>query len=119
MLSKMRFYKRLPAAWSEGKHDLILLICCMHLITHIPLSSELEHTASSLYNLVRRLFALIDSRGILSVNLVQSKVLIALFEMSHGLCPAAYMSIGTCSRMGVLLGINKLTMQRALERGNN
>ena len=119
ILSKRRFYERLPAVWSQNGHDFIMLICSMHLITHIPLSSELEHTASSLYNLVRRLFALVDSMGIVSVELVQSKLLIALFEMAHGLQSAAYMSIGACARMGVLLGINKLTGQRALESENN
>jgi len=119
MLSRTRFRESLPVFWDESHHDLILLICCMHLITDVPMNLDLENTASSLYTLVRRLYSLVDSMGIVSVELVQCKLLIALFEMAHGLQSAAYMSIGACSRMGVVLGIDKQPRQRAMENDNS
>lgn len=119
MLSRKRFYERLPVVWGQSHQDFILLICCMHLITNVPMVSDLETTASSLYTMVKRLFALVESTGIVSVELVQCKLLIALFEMAHGLQSAAYISIGACSRMGIVLGIDKLQKQRILENDDS
>jgi hypothetical protein len=119
MLSRRRFHKRLPVVWGQTRHDFILLLCCMHLITQVPLESELDNIAPSLYNLVKRLYGLVDSMGFVSVEMVQSKLLIAVFEMAHGLHSVAYMSIGTCARMGVVLGIDKLQRQRVSEPDSN
>jgi hypothetical protein len=91
----------------------------MHLISDVPKHLDDENIASSLYTLVRRLYSLVDSFGNVSVELVQCKLLIALFEMAHGLQSAAYMSIGACSKMGIVLGIDKLPRQRTMENDNS
>lgn len=34
-------------------------------------------------------------------------VLIALYEIGHGIYPSAYVSIGTCARYGLALGLDR------------
>lgn len=55
-----------------------------------------------LYTLAKRLCAAAEMGGFISIRLVQSFVLIAVHELSHGLHSAAYLTIGHAARLGVL-----------------
>ncbi|KAF2115878.1 hypothetical protein BDV96DRAFT_59676 [Lophiotrema nucula] len=89
---------RVRPTWDETSLDVALLCLSILLLTTCPSStaksdgntSELEtlylHTKSSL--------ALAEGLGFNSFPLVQSRILITLFEVSHGFYPAAFISIG-------------------------
>lgn len=47
----------------------------------------------------------VENAGPLSILVLQAKVLMALYEMGHGIYPAAYMSVGACARYGYAMGI--------------
>jgi hypothetical protein len=58
---------------------------------------------TSLYAATIRFLFILESTGSLSTRLLQSRVLISLYEFGHGIHPAAYLSIGHCARLGLAL----------------
>lgn len=63
----------------------------------------------------------LESVGVDSVSLLQCRLLMTVFDVGHGLYPAAYVSIGTVARVGVPIGIhessNGLTIQDSQKQG--
>ena len=45
--------------------------------------------------------------GMLSVSLLQSMILGAIYELGHAIYPAGYMSIGSCVKLGMALDLEK------------
>ena len=93
---------RLPNTWNEANIDFTLLS-----LTIVLLSTTPEHQANnggesigfmSLYLSTKACSALVEGIGINSLLVVQSRLLIALFEAAHGFYPAAYVSIGATVR---------------------
>jgi hypothetical protein len=62
----------------------------------------------SIYILIKSLVAILDGIGVASLDLLQCRLLLTVFEVGHGMYPAAYISIGTVAREGIALGIHKL-----------
>jgi hypothetical protein len=105
-----KLQSRLRPTWNETSLDVALLCLSILLLTTSPSSttkgdgniSELEtlylHTKSSL--------ALAEGLGFNSLPIVQSKILVTLFEVSHGFYPAAYISIGATVRAADALEIH-------------
>ena len=62
---------------------------------------------SSLYVMVKSNISLLESTGYLSLEVVQSRVLLSYYEMGHGILPAALISIGACARAARALGLHK------------
>ncbi|KAI3323421.1 hypothetical protein HD806DRAFT_85834 [Xylariaceae sp. AK1471] len=93
---------RLQPTWNETSLDVALLYLSILLLTTSPSSigksesdtSELE----TLYLQTKSSLALAEGLGFNSVPIVQSRILITLFEVSHGFYPAAYISIGAAVR---------------------
>jgi hypothetical protein len=48
----------------------------------------------------------VEVEGAFSILVLQAGVLVALYELGHGIYPAAYLSIGACARYAHALGIN-------------
>lgn len=46
-----------------------------------------------------------EQAGYLSLRLVQALVLIAFYEVCHGLQPAAYLTVSRAARVGSLVGL--------------
>jgi hypothetical protein len=79
----------------------------MHLILAIPPGAEIGSQRSFRYMEVKRLLALAECEVPLGLELVQSRLLMALYEINHGATDEAYMSLGTCSRAGIVLGLDQ------------
>ncbi|KAH8817451.1 hypothetical protein F5884DRAFT_250613 [Xylogone sp. PMI_703] len=105
VIAKERFYRRLPDSWITPHADFIVLLLCIHFISQNP--SEEGEVKSSLYAMIKSLISLLESAGYLSVEVVQSRLLMSIFEMSHGIHPAASISIAACARIGDALSLNK------------
>ncbi|KAH9218368.1 hypothetical protein DL95DRAFT_521379 [Leptodontidium sp. 2 PMI_412] len=90
------------ATWEEAPLDIVCLCLLIKLIsTNPPSSSENNTDASdfqSLYLYTKTTLASTEALGVNSVLVVQCRVLVTLFEVSHGLYPAAYISIGATVR---------------------
>lgn len=93
---------RLRPTWDDTSLDVVLLGLSIILLATSPSSttksegntSELE----TLYLQTKSSLALAEGFGFNSLPIVQSRILITLFEVSHGFCPAAYISIGATLR---------------------
>jgi hypothetical protein len=93
---------RLRPTWDETSLDVALLCLSILLLTTSPSStaksdgntSELE----TLYLQTKSSLALAEGLGFNSVPIVQSRILVTLFEVSHGFYLAAYISIGATLR---------------------
>jgi hypothetical protein len=105
VLSLRRFQDRLPKLWDHSSADFALLVSSVSLLTMQPGDSTLSSEMNSLYINIKSSTAALEAIGINSLDLLQCHLLINLFEVLHGIYPAAFISIGTVARSGVVLGI--------------
>lgn len=93
---------RLRPTWDETSLDVALLCLSILLLTTSPSSIAKREGDTSefetLYLQTKSSLALAEALGFNSVPIVQSRILITLFEVSHGFYPAAYISIGAAVR---------------------
>lgn len=101
----MQLYQQLPGEDLKLDSDLALLLMAMQLHTR----SNDESTESDLYGLTKAFYAYVESNNLLSIKQLQAKLLIALYEISNAIYPAAYLSAGHCARLGYTMGIHQLT----------
>lgn len=88
----------------EGGPDLALLFLTMKLISS-PLSDGEIASANHLYGISKRFLSLLDVSGCVSLIHLQGMFLVALYEFSHGIYPAAWMSVAACVRYAEMLGL--------------
>ncbi|CAG8953659.1 hypothetical protein HYFRA_00006547 [Hymenoscyphus fraxineus] len=87
---------RLPLNWGESTSEMILLLASMALVTTIPLSSisQVWKESQGVYYLCKSFLGFLDALGKNSLDLLQARVLLVVFEVGHGLYPTSYISIG-------------------------
>ena len=66
-----------------------------------------DEDLQTLYLTTKMLFAHAQASISTSTSLIQASLLIATYEYGHGLIEAAYISVGTCARMGYTAGLYK------------
>jgi hypothetical protein len=104
MLSKKRLAQRLANSHTEFEPAVALLLVCMRLLAQAPPSRGPPDTP--LYHLTKQYAASIETSGSITLSLVQGTLLIAMYELGHGLHPAGYLSISRAARFGYLLGLH-------------
>ena len=109
MISKKRL-KGNAITEPEACQDLLLL--CMKLCTVTNRPSAWTPANDSLYLSVRSLSASAETAGLVSLRLVQSLILITVYEFSHAIYPAAYLTIGRAARLATLMGWHDRTAQQ-------
>ncbi len=77
----------------------------MKLVTKVPLDGE-DQSTTPLYLITQRFYSKIESASQISLHSLQSTVLLALFEIGHGILPAGYLRIGHAARLGVMMGFH-------------
>jgi hypothetical protein len=87
----------------------------MRLILEVPgtSSSVLE---DALYIKVKELTASLDIAGVFSLLKLQANLIIAIYEMGHGIFPTAYISMGSCVTQAMALGIHDRNAPQILEQ---
>ncbi len=67
-----------------------------------------DHSVSEnvIYEMTKSFYSIVESRDLMSAQLIQAALLIALYELGHGLYPAAYLSIGHCARLCYAIGLH-------------
>jgi hypothetical protein len=68
---------------------------------------RLPHALQSSYLSLRSWIAVFEGRGPNSLDFLHARALLALFEISHGIFPAAYISIGSLFRAADTLSIRR------------
>ncbi|RDW59937.1 hypothetical protein BP6252_13024 [Coleophoma cylindrospora] len=111
LISKVWFYNHLINPLSPPRADATLLLISIRLITWVP--SIFKDPYTPVYLATKQFFRELETAGTLNIRGVQAGVLIALYELGHGIYPAAYVSVGLCARFAVALGFDK-----DIKRGN-
>ncbi|CAG8978426.1 hypothetical protein HYALB_00013244 [Hymenoscyphus albidus] len=98
---------RLPHNWEESTSEVTLLLASMALATTMPLSSisQVWKESQGVYYLCKSLLGFLDALDKNSLDLLQARVLLVVFEMGHGLYPTSYISIGGLVRAADALGV--------------
>ncbi|KAH0557037.1 hypothetical protein GP486_005176, partial [Trichoglossum hirsutum] len=88
IVSKKRLYQQLMKPLAEQNADFALLYLCMKLIVQRP--PEAPATVQTpLYATAKKFYFTVEMSGVYSVALLQAGVLISLYELGHGIYPAA------------------------------
>ena len=105
IVSKKRLNRNMHNPLWEAGADLALLFLCMKLAT-LGLQEGLEQSHHPVYTAAKRFVAQLEAGGVVSLHMLQAYVLISFFEMGHAIYPAAWMTVGSASRYGMLLGLH-------------
>lgn len=70
---------------------------------------------SSQYVSIKNAISLLEAASIISVEVVQARLLMTFYEMGHNIHPGASISIATAARTARLLGLNKKRFQNPAE----
>ncbi|UKZ74622.1 hypothetical protein TrVFT333_002292 [Trichoderma virens FT-333] len=102
IVSKKQFQDYLLQRLAFRRAEFFLLVLAMKLC-----SSRITVAKSMLYRTVKQLYFDIESSGRLSIQTLQAAVLIAIYEIGHGIYPAAIISVANCARIGTIIGIDR------------
>jgi hypothetical protein len=81
------------------------LLCLLNYLVVQYLPKYEQNVQSSVYATIKGHISLLEATDSLSLEFVQARLLLCLFEMDHGLYPAASISIGACARSARALGL--------------
>lgn len=104
IVSRKRLLARLEHFSADADASTTLMLLCMKLATQIL--SEKEDPRTHLYWTCRQFYALVEDTPLLSLALLQSKLLIATYEIGHGIYPAGFLSVGHAARLGYMMGFH-------------
>jgi hypothetical protein len=104
-VSKLRLYQQLSNLDRNHDADLALLVIAMQL--HTRPCSDIESTDVDLYSVAKACYAFVESGNNFSIKVLQAGILIALYEISNAIHPAAYLTVGHCARLGHAMGVHQ------------
>lgn len=91
---------------ASAPSDLSLLTLCIALVCKGPIGGELPLSTRSIYTSLKSFVALLEAMGTNSLEMLQSRLLLTVFEIGHAIYPSAYISTAANMRAAVSLGIN-------------
>ncbi|OKL57679.1 hypothetical protein UA08_07197 [Talaromyces atroroseus] len=101
IISKKRFYEHyLTSPIHSTPEIVLLLLLAIKLITNLPL----RNPRTELYHAVKHFHLQVEGSSTLSIQTLQAGVLLALYELGHGIYPAAILGIGACPRYAHAMG---------------
>lgn len=105
IVSKKRFYEQLANPTTHDYADFALLVLCMKLVSSV-LPHDVKDAQTTLYLDATRYFHETENTGIISLQTLQSQLLITIYEIGHAIYPSAFMSLGSCVSQSYALGIH-------------
>lgn len=106
-ISKKRFLQGILSPLAQPRADVALLVLCMKLVTWSPSQQNIINSPENSEYLAAKQFLLeIEISGALTLQVAQACILLTIYELGHAIYPSAYLSVGTCSRYVMALGIN-------------
>jgi hypothetical protein len=111
IVSRKRYYAAVLNPLSPARRPTVLLALCMKLCC-LPLHDDGGPERISLYRLVKKFYAEVESTQDLCVQVLQAAIFIAVFEIGDAIYPAAYLTVGACARYGIGMGLDKINKAR-------
>lgn len=102
-LSRKRILQKLAVFNPSTDASFALLLLCMKLVVQEPSSGE---SVTRLYQSACHFASFLEHAPTLSLELLQARILITVYELGHGIYPAAYLSTGHLVRMGQMMGFH-------------
>lgn len=113
IISRVRLGRLTDLACGRMRADAALLFLCMKLVQEVP-QAQPPAPPSELYMTTKEFFNSLQMKGLVTLRIIQAGLLLSVYELGHAVFPAAFMTIGFCSRGGVALGLhNRLAPQLA------
>lgn len=106
VIAEGTYLERISSLESQFTPDFSLLTLCIFLLGVIPSDGEMSVGMRSLYTQIKGGIASLEAMGVNSLDLLQCRLLLTVFEVGHGMYPAAYISMGGNVRAAVTLGVN-------------
>ncbi|KAF2817754.1 uncharacterized protein BDZ99DRAFT_23774 [Mytilinidion resinicola] len=104
IISKKRFYDHSLNPLISRDVDVVLLLSAMRLLLWHPAQEPCPETE---YMAIRHAIIEAENLGVFTLQLLQAKILLTIYELGHALYPAAYLSVGSCARFGIAVGVNQ------------
>jgi hypothetical protein len=101
-----------PARRPNALLALCMKLCCLPVSRRDGGAEAEAERRISLYRLVKRFYAEVESTEGLCLQVLQAAVLIAVFEIGDAIYPAAYLTVGACTRYGIAMGLDKINKDR-------
>ena len=114
ILSRQTFNEDLQRSSSGYRADVAILCLAIYLTQQRP-QQRGETMQSSLYVTIKMLIGLLEASGYSNLRIVQCRVLIAWYEMGHGLFHAALLSISSCTKAAHLCGLQEPSVEVSAE----
>ncbi|KAL7807626.1 hypothetical protein V8C26DRAFT_314571 [Trichoderma gracile] len=109
IVSRIQFLANLVSWLTHKRAELFYLILAMRLS-----SEQVSNPRTPLYQATKYLQFRLEHSGVLSLQVIQASVLVALYEIGHGVYPSAFLSIAECARYATALGIDRSILCRDL-----
>ncbi|KAL6872834.1 N-terminal binuclear Zn cluster-containing protein [Trichoderma novae-zelandiae] len=109
IVSRIQFRANLVSWLTHKRAQLFFLILAMKLSCE-----RVSDPRTPLYQVTKRLQLRLEHSGALSLQVVQASVLVALYELGHGVYPSAFLSVAGCARYATAIGIDKSILSRDL-----
>ncbi|KAL5337364.1 fungal-specific transcription factor domain-containing protein [Aspergillus crustosus] len=106
IISKIKLERALHGLNSSLHADAALLLLCMKLVQTSPGPDKQTPHSLALYTIAKRFSKTLELDNVLTLRSIQAGILLTLYELGHGIFPAAYLSIAQCARQGVALGLH-------------
>jgi hypothetical protein len=118
ILPRKTFFDKLPNLYTHPQADFTVLCLTIHLLIQRPDAVESaghhgQTMHSSTYVTVKSFVGVLQSLAHPTMELLQAMVLLVLFEMGHGMYPAASISMATCARTARAIRLNKIPGDRS------
>jgi hypothetical protein len=114
-VSKRAFYEGVLSSIMPTAIEHVLLLAAVKLVTASPATLDAR---SALYRHIKATLAELEIVGQLAFRALQALTLVALFELGHAIYPAAYLTIGQCTRYGIALGLDQ-RIEATAQRSSN
>ncbi|KAJ2974692.1 hypothetical protein NQ176_g5924 [Zarea fungicola] len=106
IIDETLYYQRLSATRTDKDSQFDLLSLCMLLTGVLHRNGEIPSEMMSLYIYAKGAVTCMELVDACSLDLLQCRLLLTVFEIGHGLYPAAYVSVGSNLRTAETIGIN-------------
>ncbi|EAW06925.1 transcription factor domain protein [Aspergillus clavatus NRRL 1] len=103
-ISRIRVLRLTQSPRGALKADIALLLLCMKLVQEVP--HRQDPRSLELYTTTKEFSKRLELEGLLTLRTVQASLLLLIYEIGHGMFPAAFTTIGFCARQGVALGLH-------------
>lgn len=105
MLSQKRIFQKVNDFSADADIGLSLLLLCMKLVSEILPNGD-QAAISSMYCMAKELYSRVENSCLISLQLLQSAILLSVYEIGHGIYPAAYLRVGHAARLGIMMGLH-------------